>query len=109
MNSQDLEEWRLDIKVLTDNPLYTGQTFRLLICFPESYPVEVPRVQFINDIDRLIPIHPHIYSNGHICLDMLGPKWTPIMNVSSICISIQSMLTGNERNGEYSLMDLVTT
>lgn len=34
----------------------------------------------------------HIYSNGHICLSILDQEWTPVLNASSVLISIQSML-----------------
>lgn len=25
-----------------------------------------------------IPVHPHVYSNGHICLSILSDDWTPV-------------------------------
>lgn len=46
----------------------------------------------------VIPIHPHIYSNGHICLNLLGDDWTPACSIESILLSIQSMLTTNDKN-----------
>lgn len=62
---------------------------------------EAPEVTFIplSQPLRKIPIHPHIYSNGIICLDLLGAQgWSPVQNVESVCMSLQSMLTGNTKN-----------
>ena len=48
---------------------------------------------------RPIPMHPHVYSNGIICLDLLGTAgWSPVQSVESVCMSLQSMLTGNTKN-----------
>lgn len=73
-----------------DSTLYAGEVFKLLFKFNDRYPFDSPQVMFIGEH---IPIHPHIYSNGHICLSILTSDWSPALSIESICLSIISMLS----------------
>ncbi|KXT04978.1 hypothetical protein AC578_10335 [Pseudocercospora eumusae] len=101
VSTPDLKEWQMDV-VVPENPLYNPEEkYRLRFQFSPNYPIEAPEVTFItlSDPPRRIPMHPHIYSNGIICLDLLDSQgWSPVHNVESICISIQSMLASNTKN-----------
>ncbi|KAF2266064.1 UBC-like protein [Lojkania enalia] len=98
VKAEDFSEWLMDIKVVDSNPLYAGETYRLKFAFSSNYPIEAPEVVFVQTTDRPIPWHPHIYSNGIICLDLLDRQgWSPVHNVESICVSLQSMLTSNTK------------
>ncbi|KAJ1022445.1 hypothetical protein NDA16_003434 [Ustilago loliicola] len=91
IKADDLQEWQFSIEVL-GNSLYQDQKFALRFRFTESYPMESPEVVFMVTDGYKAPIHPHVYSNGHICASILGNEWSPVLNVSSVLITLQSML-----------------
>lgn len=79
------------------HPIYKSDVYYLQILITPEYPVDSPQVQFIKaNTSDSIPMHPHIYGNGHICLDLLGTGWTPACSIESILLSIQLMLSTNQ-------------
>jgi len=87
----NLMRWTVKVMGAADT-LYTGESFLLQFTFPPQYPLESPEVIFTGNH---IPIHPHIYSNGHICLSILYDQWSPALSVQSVCLSILSMLSSS--------------
>ena len=95
-----------------EGTIYAGEKYRLKFTFPSNYPFSPPSVHFLHPI----PKHEHVYTNGDICLNLLGillrhntsenidvvivftsaflgPGWMPTMTAQGIAISILSMLS----------------
>ncbi|KAJ9098358.1 hypothetical protein QFC20_005983 [Naganishia adeliensis] len=94
LKADDLQTWFLSIEIMGES-LYQGQVFALKFVFEPEYPIEAPQVTFydgtINGANYRVPVHPHVYSNGHICASTL------VLTVSSVCITLQSMLASNKK------------
>lgn len=84
-----ITQWIVDMEG-APGTLYEGEKFQLLFKFSSRYPFDSPQVMFTGEN---IPIHPHVYSNGHICLSILTEDWSPALSVQSVCLSIISMLS----------------
>lgn len=71
--------------------------------FTDKYPFEPPAVKFLN-MDSKVRIHPNLYTNGKVCLSILGtwegPKWLPTMSLNTIALTIQSILGENPLTNE---------
>jgi len=86
---------RLWIITLTGakNTIYEGEKYRLRVKFPDEYPTVPPSMYFLQPTPR----HEHVYTNGDICLSLLGKDWRPTMTAQSIAMSILSILSGAQR------------
>ncbi|KAG8931423.1 hypothetical protein FRC03_011397 [Tulasnella sp. 419] len=91
VQADDFETWILSIEVLGES-LYQGEVFHLSFKFGPRYPIDSPTVMFVVDDAHKAPIHPHVYSNGMICASILGNEWSPVLSVSAVCLTLQSML-----------------
>lgn len=73
--------------------IYEDESHTLQVTFSERYPMEPPEVVFLDQS----PVHEHVYSNGHICLNILYDDWSPAMTIQTVCISIVSMLASAKK------------
>ncbi|TFK76663.1 UBC-like protein [Pluteus cervinus] len=93
LRADDFQTWLFSIEVMGES-LYKGEVQTLQFRFDSNYPISSPAVQFLVRENEGIraPIHPHVYSNGHICASILGTEWSPVLSVVAVCVTLQSML-----------------
>ena len=90
LDVQGPDVWHVHI-IGAEDTIYRGERYTLRVQFNNEYPMDSPEVTFLLPA----PVHPHIYSNGHICLNILYDEWSPALTVRTICLSILSMMSSS--------------
>ena len=86
-----------------DTPYHNG-LFEFHAYFPDSYPSVVPKVLIKTTDNDRVRFNPNLYSNGKVCLSLLGTwsgekgeSWIPeISTFFQVLISIQSLILVDE-------------
>ena len=92
ISGKNVRLWIITLS-MPENTIYAGETYKLRVQFPNDYPTSPPSVYFLPPAPR----HEHVYTNGDICLSLLGTDWRPIMTAQSIAQAIMSILCGAQR------------
>ncbi|KAH7533186.1 hypothetical protein FEM48_Zijuj04G0103500 [Ziziphus jujuba var. spinosa] len=77
---------------------YEGGVFKLELFLPEEYPMAPPKVRFLTkiyhpNIDKARYINDLLLQLGRICLDILKDKWSPALQIRTVLLSIQALLS----------------
>ncbi|KAH8177504.1 ubiquitin-conjugating enzyme domain-containing protein [Sarocladium implicatum] len=86
--------------------------FEFAIRFPRDYPSSSPNVQCVTTNGGRCRFNPNIYSNGKVCLSILGTwrgergeEWSSAQGLESILLSIQSLMSSNPYENEPGYED----
>lgn len=94
-DEQDITKVHALITGPMDTP-YEGGFFYFLVRFPTDYPSSCPCVKIMTTSGNTVRFNPNLYKNGKVCLSILGtwsgPGWSPVLSLTSVLVSIQSLL-----------------
>jgi ubiquitin-conjugating enzyme E2 N len=85
--ADNLRYFAVAIEGPSDSPYEEG-VFQLELFLPHEYPMTPPKVRFLTKI-----YHPNVDKLGRICLDILKDKWSPALQIRTVLLSIQALMS----------------
>eukprot|EP00590_Aulacoseira_subarctica_P012374 CAMPEP_0172423262 /NCGR_PEP_ID=MMETSP1064-20121228/14651_1 /TAXON_ID=202472 /ORGANISM="Aulacoseira subarctica , Strain CCAP 1002/5" /LENGTH=162 /DNA_ID=CAMNT_0013164529 /DNA_START=50 /DNA_END=538 /DNA_ORIENTATION=- len=85
--ADNLRYFAVAIEGPSDSPYERG-VFQLELFLPVDYPMAPPKVRFLTKI-----YHPNVDKLGRICLDILKDKWSPALQIRTVLLSIQALMS----------------
>jgi ubiquitin-protein ligase len=80
---------------------------------PENYPNSPPIVKFLTPFSNHCRMHPNLYSEGKVCLSILGTwgamEWSPLLTFEKILLTIQGLLDNHPLAHEPSFNTIKET
>jgi hypothetical protein len=92
----NIKSWVISVTG-AEGTIYAGEQFKLKLVFPKEYPSKPPSVYYL----KPTPKHVHVYSNGDICLNLLGRDWRPTMTAQ---VSVKVRVRVRVRNIRVRIM-----
>ena len=82
----NIYKWKLYMIGPKDTPYENGH-FVLESNFSSDHLFKPPTIRFITRI-----FHPNISPSGDICIDILKNNWSPVLTMTKVMVSLQSLL-----------------
>ncbi|ARF08835.1 ubiquitin-conjugating enzyme E2 [Catovirus CTV1] len=87
IQDNNVRYYLMELEGPEDTP-YQGGLFKLELYYTDEYPNVPPKVRFLNKI-----YHPNVDGLGRICLDILKDKWSPIIQMRTLGLSLIALLS----------------